>query len=91
VSESKLEEVNRLAQGLSLSDRMTLVDELSYSLGQESAYNERRKPQSFRGSWRGNFPEDLDIDSALHEIMHEWEEELLDTAPATQKLKALTV
>ncbi len=84
MSESLLEQVKRMAQGLSLGDRMTLVDELTHSLGQESAI-ERWKPQSLRGSWRGNFPEDLDIDSALHEIRHEWEEELLDIAPGTHK------
>ena len=27
----------------------------------------------------------FDIDSALHEIRHEWEEELLDIAPGMQK------
>ena len=74
-----------MAQGLSLGDRMTLVDELAHSLRQESVDDERRKPQSLRGSWRGSFPEDFDIESALHEIRHEWEEELLDIAPGTQK------
>jgi hypothetical protein len=85
MSESMLEQVKRMAQGLSLGDRMTLVDELAHGLGQESADGERRKPQSLRGSWGDNFPEDFDIDSALHEIRHEWEEELLDVAPETQK------
>jgi hypothetical protein len=84
MSESMLEQVKRMAQGLSLGDRMTLVDELAHSLGQESADDQRRKPLSLRGSWRGKFPEDFDIDSALHEIRHEWEEELLDVAPGTQ-------
>ena len=85
MSESMLEQVKRMAQGLSLGDRMTLVDELAHSLGQDSADDERRKPQSLRGSWRGNFLEDVDIDSALHEIRHEWEEELLEITPGTQK------
>jgi hypothetical protein len=85
MSESLLEQVKRMAQGLSLGDRMILVDELAHSLGQELGEDERRKPQSLRGSWRGSFPEDVDIDSALHEIRHEWEEELQDIAPGTQK------
>ncbi len=85
MSESLLEQVKRMAQGLSLGDRMTLVDELAHSLGKETSDAERRKPQSLRGSWRGSFPEDFDIDSALHEIRHEREEEFLDIAPGTQK------
>jgi hypothetical protein len=85
MSESILEQVKRMAQGLSLGDRMTLVDELAHSLGQKSANDQRRKPQSLRGSWCGKFPENVDIDSAIHEIRHEWEEELLDVAPGTQR------
>jgi hypothetical protein len=79
MSESMLEQVKRMAQGLSLGDRMTLVDELAHSLGEGSADDERRKPQSLRGSWRGDFPEGFDIDSALHEIRHEWQEERVIT------------
>jgi len=85
MSESMLEQVKRMAQGLSLDDRVTLVDELAHSLGQEAADDQHRKPQSLRGSWRGKFPEDFDIDSALHEIRHEWEEELLNVASGTEK------
>ena len=85
MSESMLEQVKRMAQGLSLDDRLTLVDELAHSLGQEAADDQRNKPQSLRGSWRGKFPEDFDIDSALHEIRHEWEEELLNVASGTEK------
>lgn len=85
MSESMLEQVKRMAQRLNLGDRMTLVDELAHSLGQESADDQRRKPQSLRGSWCGKLPENVDIDSALQEIRHEWEEELLDVAPGTLK------
>ena len=82
MSESTLEQVKRMAQSLSLGDRVILVEELAHSLGQESAGDEQRQPQSLRGSWRGKFPEDFDIDSALHEIRHEWEEELLEVNTA---------
>ena len=85
MSESMLEQVKRMAQGLSLGERVTLVDELAHSLGQESANDQRRKPQSMRGSWRGKFPEGVDIDSALYEIRHEWEEELLNVDSGSQK------
>lgn len=85
MSESMLEQVKRMAQRLSLGDRVTLVDELAHSLGQESGNDQRTKLQSLRGSWRGKFPEDVDLDSALHEIRHEWEDELLDVARETRR------
>jgi hypothetical protein len=84
MSESALEQIKRMAQSLSLGDRVILVEELAHGLGQESADDQRTPPQSLRGSWRGKFPDDFDIDSALHEIRHEWEEELLDVAPGTR-------
>lgn len=34
-----------------------------------------RAPKSLRGLWQGKFPGELDFDSVLHEIRHEWEEE----------------
>lgn len=83
MSESTLEQVKRMAQSLSLGDRVTLVEELAHGLAQETAGDQRTAPQSLRGSWRGRFPDDFDIDSALHEIRHEWESELLDVAPGT--------
>jgi hypothetical protein len=83
MSESLLEEVKRMAQRLSLVDRVTLVDELAHSLGQESANDQGRRPQSLRGSWGGKFPE-IDIDAALYEIRHEWEEDLLNVDPGPQ-------
>ena len=84
MSESTLEQVKRMAQSLSLGERVILVEELAHGLGQESAGDQRTPPQSLRGSWRGKFPEDFDIDSALHEIRHEWEEELLEVNAATR-------
>ena len=81
MSESTLEQVKRMAESLSLGERVILVEELAHGLGQESAGDQRTPPQSLRGSWRGKFPDDFDIDSALHEIRHEWEEELLDAPP----------
>ena len=82
MSESTLEQVKRMAQSLSLGDRVTLVEELAHGLGRESAGDQRTPQQSLRGSWRGKFPDDFDIDSALHEIRHEWEEELLEANTA---------
>jgi hypothetical protein len=81
MSESTLEQVKRMAESLSLGERVILVEELAHGLGRESAVDQRTPPQSLRGSWRGKFPEDFDIDSALYEIRHEWQEELLEVNP----------
>jgi hypothetical protein len=42
-----------------------------------------RKPQDLRGRWQGKFP-DFDLDAALYEIRHEWEEELEEYGPMPQ-------
>ena len=84
MSDSMFEQAKRMAESLTLSDRVALIEELAHSLGQEQqepAGDQPRKARSLRGAWRGRFPEDADIDSALHEIRSEWEEELRDVNP----------
>ncbi len=39
------------------------------------------------GRWQSYFPPDFDIDSALQEIRHEWEEELHDRLIAATALR----
>lgn len=72
-----LEYVEHLADQLSISDQRALATRLTEQLqnGQPTAPNEQRQPQDLYGIWRGYFPDDIDIDAALFEIRHEWEEE----------------
>ena len=85
MSESEFEQARRMAESLSLVDRVALIEELAHSLGRESADEQPTRLRSLRGAWRGRFPDDADLDSALHEIRTEWEKELLDVIPAPHK------
>jgi len=85
MSESVFEQIRRMAESLSMVDRVALIEELTHSLGHESADERHTKPRSLRGAWRGRFREDFDLDSALHEIRTEWEKELVDIDPVPPK------
>ena len=69
-----LKEVTALADKLSPSEKIKLVKYLAISL--EKTTFEKKKTQSLRGSWKGKFPEDFDVESAIREIRDEWKEEL---------------
>ena len=69
-----LEQVESLADQLSVEDQGKLLAHLEQRIKQPSSTN-GKKPQSLRGIWKGAFPEDFDIDAALYEIRHEWEKE----------------
>ena len=72
MSDANLEQVTRLADQLSFEEKLFLVEHLAHSLRQNQ---QERKPQDLCGIWRGHFPQDFDIDSALKDIRHEWEKE----------------
>lgn len=76
MQEVTLEYVERLADQLSVAEQKVLTERLTSKLqnGATGAGIER-KPQDLYGLWKGAFPDDLDIDAALFEIRHEWEEE----------------
>jgi len=78
MSDVTLEQVTRLADELSIEDQLSLIEHLTNRLKQipELTSSPRDlKPQNLRGIWRGHFPQDFDIDSALKDIRHEWEKE----------------
>jgi hypothetical protein len=77
MSETILEYVTRLADQLSPEEKQTLVERLTESLAQEQGQEESGTPVplSLRGLWQKHFPDDFDIDGALHEIRHDWEQE----------------
>jgi len=74
MSEATLKHVTLLVDQLSYEDKQFLVEHLTQSMNQAQ---QERKPQDLYGIWRGHFPEDFDIDSALKAIRHEWEKEWL--------------
>ena len=77
-----LEHVTRLADLLSPEEKQSLIEHLSRQLAggaplpPVSPPSAGMPPQSLRGIWRDHFPVDVDIDALLHEIRHEWEQEL---------------
>jgi hypothetical protein len=77
-----LEHVTRLADLLSPEEKYRLISHLSRQLAGGAAPPPvsppppGTPPQSLRGIWRDHFPEDVDVDAVLHEIRHEWEQEL---------------
>jgi hypothetical protein len=84
MAQATLEEVTRLAEQLSAEEQRALVEHLSRRApsgeGEEPAADAvppaaGRPPKSLYGIWEGHFPEDFDVDAALHEIRHEWEKE----------------
>lgn len=71
---SVLEEVTQLAERLSPPEQLWLVEHLAKRLRTQTL--EAKKPANLYGSWRGKFPEDMDIDADLREIRGEWLKEL---------------
>lgn len=69
-----LEEVTQLADRLSPPEQLQLVEHLARRLRSQTL--EAKKPLNLYGSWRGKFPEDADIETALREIRDEWKKEL---------------
>ena len=76
MDEITLEHVESLADQLSVEDLRALTEHLTNKLQTASTNGgTERKPQDLYGIWKGAFPNDLDIESALYEIRHEWEKE----------------
>lgn len=69
-----LEEVTALADKLSPSEKIRLVKHLAISL--ENDAFEKKRPQSLRGTWKGKFPENFDVEKEIREIRDEWKKEL---------------
>jgi hypothetical protein len=74
MSDVTLEQVTRLADELSVEDQLGIIEHLATRLKLTSSPR-GLKPQTLRGIWRGHFPQDFDIDSALKDIRHKWEKE----------------
>ncbi len=70
-----IEHIKQLAHSLTPKQRKELAAYLEKPNGNPPP---NKKPVSLRGSWKIDFPEDFDLDAVLHEIRHEWEEELND-------------
>lgn len=82
MAEITLEQVARMADQLSPTDKQSLVEHLTrqtQAADAEAPSSDTSEPgtrlQSLRGIWQGHFPDDFDVDAVLNEIRHEWEKE----------------
>ena len=69
-----LEKVTEMADRLSPTEQLRLVEHLAKRLRTQSLGT--KKPINLYGSWRGKFPEDVDIEADIREIRDEWKKEL---------------
>ena len=67
-----LEHIKNLSHSLTPKQRKELAKYLEKPNGKPVP----KKPVSLRGSWKGKFPDDIDLDALLREIRDEWKEEL---------------
>jgi len=67
-----LEHIMQLTHTLTPRQR----EQLAKFLDEANGKPVRKKPVSLRGSWKGKFPDDLDLDALLSEIRDEWKDEL---------------
>ena len=68
---TKQEQVDTLLETLNREELLTLIEKIAQRLRQVE-----RKPQPLYGVWKGKFPEEADIDDALHKIRSQWREEI---------------
>lgn len=67
-----LEHLKNLSHSLTPKQR----DQLAKYLEKPNGNPVQKKPVSLRGSWKGKFPDDVDIEAMIREIRDEWKEEL---------------
>jgi len=67
---ARQEQIETLLESLSREELLTLIERIAQRLRQAE-----RKPQPLYGIWKGEFPEEADIDKALQEIRSQWTED----------------
>jgi hypothetical protein len=71
MSEATIAEIFKLADRLSFSDRLSLIERLAGRMQQKVSSKQAR---SLRGIWKDKVPADFDIDGALRQIRGEQNE-----------------
>jgi hypothetical protein len=72
------EDLTELVGQLSTEDKLRMVEYLAQSLREHQETGHRK---DLFGIYRNLVPDDVDIDSALTEIRHDWQKELLQIEP----------
>ena len=73
MAETNLDQVRLLINQLSFEDKLNLVEYLARQL----RWMPERSPktQELYGIWRGQIPDDFDLEAALKDMRQEWEKE----------------
>jgi hypothetical protein len=74
MNEATLRQLDRLIDQLNSEEQAVLIEGLAQRLRQRMRLSEAQ-PQDLYGIWKGKFPEDIDLDSALREIRQGWNKE----------------
>ena len=75
MDEITLEYVEQLADQLSSAEQKQLANYLARRTQNGAATKNPMSRQDLYGAWQRAFPDNFDLDAALHEIRHEWEKE----------------
>jgi hypothetical protein len=70
MSKAIFDYVTKLAEQLSFEERQKLIERLSQPLQSTSA-----QTVDLYGTWRGKFPQEIDLDETLKEIRSSWQSE----------------
>ncbi len=69
-----MQQVENLLDKLTVREQAVLLERLARRI-RLAALPARVQPQDLYGIWKGKFPEDVDLDTALREIRQAWETE----------------
>jgi hypothetical protein len=69
-----MRQVESLLDDLTLSEQAELIERLARRI-RLAASPTNAQPQDMYGAWKGKFPGDVELDTALREIRQEWEAE----------------
>ncbi len=72
MSETTFQTVEHLLDRLTLEEQIQVIEQLALRLRRTVRAS---RPQNLYGIWRGRFPAEFDVDTALAEIRHSWENE----------------
>jgi hypothetical protein len=67
----RTQQIESLLEELSPDELLALIEHIARRL----RLHEERKPQPLHGFWREKFPEDVDIDTTLKKVRHQWQED----------------
>jgi hypothetical protein len=81
MSSSTLDQAERLLDQLTPAEQAILLEKIAHRM--RLAVSRPFPPQDLYGMWKDRFPQNVDLDAALHEIRHAWQSEWSDNGELT--------